>query len=162
MFVVSLAFSQDKIEDKSSESKKSLKPAAVWAIFDNADKLTVYSLEHNMDNTVAKDKTFHGYPIIGETNVADDKTKTEIRAGIVNGLAYDGPEAKCFLPRHGVHAIVDGKAVDLVICFECYQIEVYSTLDSSAEPKKYSLPTSDAAKATLNKVLTDAKIALGQ
>jgi hypothetical protein len=36
-----------------------------------------------------------------------------------------GMAAGCFIPRHGLHLVGGGKTVDLVICFQCLQVQVF-------------------------------------
>ena len=51
---------------------------------------------------------------------------------LYKGIAdSDGNGAKCFDPRHGIRASVDGKTVDLVICFECSWVYVFYDKDEN-------------------------------
>jgi hypothetical protein len=42
-----------------------------------------------------------------------------------------GIAAGCFNPRHGLRLKGGGKSVDLVICFECLQVEVFVNGESA-------------------------------
>jgi hypothetical protein len=64
---------------------------------------------------------------------------------------------KCFEPRHGVRAMAGGKTVDLVICFACSEVQVWS--DDGKDLEGLAL-IGDSAQAAFDKVLTDAKVPL--
>ena len=70
--------------------------------------------------------TFHGYKILGKTPVADPATRRKLGDALRRGDRENNDTAAgCFNPRHGIHAASPGKTLDLVICFECYQAQVY-------------------------------------
>lgn len=66
---------------------------------------------------------FYGFGILGEATISDKETMQKLRASFYDGLANDGESqaASCFNPRHGLRAVKNGKALDLVVCFECGQ-----------------------------------------
>jgi hypothetical protein len=56
--------------------------------------------------------------------------------------------------RHASRAELDGKKVDIVICFECGMVYLYSG-------DKFRILTIDASpRAVLDKILTDANVSL--
>jgi hypothetical protein len=63
--------------------------------------------------------------------------------------------ARCFDPRHGIRATSGETVADLVICFECLQIEAYVN-----DKHLQGALTSASPQAFLNGVLRDAKIPL--
>lgn len=69
---------------------------------------------------------FHGYAIVGRAEVADVSTRERVVATVYEGIrSNDGSIAACFNPRHGIRATREGKTVDLLICYECHQVQVH-------------------------------------
>ena len=68
------------------------------------------------------------------------------------GVAEGGAPARCFNPRHGVRVKLADRTVDLVICFECWQIYEF---DSTEEERTNHL-TSDAPTAAVNAIFRRA------
>ncbi len=97
------------------------------AIFDGADKFVLYALEPNESMKNMGHKTyFYGFGILGEATIFDKETMQKLRESFYDGLANDeGTATACFNPRHGLRAVKNGKVLDLVICFECGQAEVF-------------------------------------
>jgi hypothetical protein len=130
-------------------------PTAARAILDKATDFELYSLDpaQRLDD---KDGGYHGYKVLGKTAIKD----ADIRKKLVEALAKsaadnDGTVAGCFIPRHGIRAKHDGKTVELVICFQCLQVQVF--LDDKKD--KGFLITS-TPQPVFDKVLTDAKVPL--
>ena len=101
---------------------KQLFPADSRAVFEGADRMILYSIETLPDGGV---NTFHDYPIVGQTEIADVKTRRALVAHIYHGIATHRDAAGCFDPRHAIRASKGDKTVDLVICFSCSGIEVH-------------------------------------
>jgi hypothetical protein len=69
--------------------------------------------------------SFHGFRVLGR--VEPDAAS---RAALVDALdrgvrEHDGRVAACFIPRHGIRVTRGGAVRDLVICFECLQVNEY-------------------------------------
>lgn len=127
-------------------------PEAALAILDKAEQLEVWSLDPVERG--AKDD-FHGWKVLGKTSVKNADTGKPLMSALKKGIAdSDGIAAACFNPRHGVRAIVDGKTVDLVICFECFSLQVFEG------DKKHSVLTTRSPQASFDQVLRDAKVPL--
>ena len=78
-----------------------------------------------VDPTELKTKpTFHGYLILGQAQVRSAETRTNLLDALYKVMGKGDPYA-CFNPRHGIRAVRNKKTVDLVICFECQQIDIY-------------------------------------
>jgi hypothetical protein len=70
--------------------------------------------------------TFHQWPVLGTAAVASRILRDEIIRSVARGVEENrGLVANCFDPRHGIRAFGRGDGIDLVICFECFQLEVY-------------------------------------
>jgi hypothetical protein len=99
------------------------------------------------------DKSFYGYRILGKTVVENDEAK-KLFADLEKGVAEQtsGP-MDCFNPRHGIHAVANGEAADIVICFECRQCEVFA--NGKASGKFY---VSKSPSTSFNAALTKARV----
>jgi len=68
----------------------------------------------------------HGWPILGRVPLADRPERERLVEQIVRGiLESDGTQAMCFDPRHAIQASRGSATVDLVICYECLNVQVY-------------------------------------
>jgi hypothetical protein len=126
-------------------------PDAVRTALEKAGELEVYSL-----NGETNDKDgWHGSKVLGKTTVKKENA-TKLASALAKGVSEGDRGARCFIPRHGVRATYDGKTYDLVICFECGWVYIYT--DKSDKPKVLMIANSPSG--ALNKILTDAKIPL--
>jgi len=105
------------------------------AVLAGADSLVLYRLEP--EGAELGPDVFHGFRIAGRTPVS--AASRGAVAAVVDRMVREstGTVARCFEPRHGVSARKGDATVDLVICFECYQMYVYSNHPSviPIEPK---------------------------
>lgn len=141
--------------DTHGEDKPENKlPDAVAKALDKAESLEVYSL----DGERGVEDGWHGAKVLGKTTVkmADDKKAlvTAVKKGVAEGTGG----ARCFIPRHGFRAVYDGKTYDLVICFECHWVYIYT--DKSDKPTV--LMISETPQKLLNTILTGAKVPLAK
>jgi len=132
-------------------------PEAVARALEKADTAELYSL----DPDPRRDKDgggFHGWKVLGKTEVKGEAARKELLGALRRSADENelGP-ALCFNPRHGLRLTAGGKAVDLVICFECLQVEVYDGADKA----KGFLVTADPQPA-FDRVLTAAGVPLAR
>jgi hypothetical protein len=138
---------------KAVGAKGNKLPDAARAILARAEQLELLSLDPTRREK-PKDG-FHGWEVLGKT-VLKDKDMRKVLAAVEQGIARsDGSAARCFIPRHGIRASHGKRTVDLVICFECLQIQVY--LDNT---QGKTVLTTDAPQDLLNRVLMKAKVPL--
>jgi len=93
---------------------------------------------------------FHDYPVLGRADVpAADRPA--LVAALYRALNENNDTvASCFSPRHGLRVEKGDRTVDLVICFECLQIEGHG-----ADPSKETGGlTSESAEPTFDALLT--------
>jgi len=110
----------------------------------------------SLDPASGSDKptgSFRGYRVLGKTTV-NDRARKDLAQAFLKGMEGKIDPKRCFKPRHGVRATHDGKTIELVICFECTQFDVYV---GSAE-KGQRLLVSMRPEPVFDKVLKDAGI----
>ncbi len=123
------------------------------SLLDKATELEVFSLDPMARNE--KDG-FHGYKILGKTAVKDADTCKLLVTAFKKGVKENkGTAANCFIPRHGVRFKIDKVTVDLVICFQCFQVHQY--YDDKSGP---AFLITDSPQPAFNKVLKDAGVPL--
>jgi hypothetical protein len=99
---------------------------------------------------------FHGWEVIGRTFVREPGQRKKLVASLRTGIEENsGIGAACFRPRHGIRVTEKGKVTDFIICFECYQMQVY--VDD--RPQKSILVTR-TPEQMFNAALTAAKLPL--
>jgi hypothetical protein len=127
---------------------------SVKEILEKADTFELYSLDPGPRKVAGG---FHGWKVLGKTPVKDAAARKRILAAVYKGLAdSDGTVANCFNPRHGIRATHKGKTVDLVICFECLQVQFHAGKEQATEL------TTASPQPTLDKVLKDAGVPLAK
>jgi hypothetical protein len=142
-------------DEKKPENKL---PDAVQAVLDKADSIDLLSLDpsdrrEKQVNFVQAE--FHGWTVLGQTTLKGDDRKAILEA-IARGIKEsDGSVAPCFIPRHGVRATADGKTVDLVICFQCLQIQAFL-----GDQRSGGALTTRGPLPAFDKALKDAKVPL--
>ena len=67
----------------------------------------------------------------------------------------EGDAAACFNPRHGLRVTRNGKTIDFVICFECFQVKVFG-----GDKDEGGFRITDTPQPSFDKVLRDAKVPL--
>ena len=135
------------------QEKKNKLPEAVQTALEKAGELEVYSL----GGEVNEKDGWHGAKVLGKTAVKKEDA-TKLATALAKGVTEGDKGARCFIPRHGVRAVYDGKTYDLVICFECGWVYVYT--DKSDKPTV--LMISESPHKALDKILTDAKVPLAK
>ena len=132
-------------------------PDKAKSILDMANQFDLLSLDPDAGRDQTKD-AFHGWKVLGKTVVKDPKVRKQILESLYEGISKsDGQGAKCFEPRHGIRASVEGKTVDLVVCFECSWVYVFFDKD---ENRQGVAVTTYKPQANWDKALRDAGVAL--
>jgi hypothetical protein len=110
----------------------------------------------SLDPKEAKEKEgFHGYKVLGSVKLEKKADREKLLKAFYKGIDdSDGSVAACFIPRHGLRAKVDGKTVEIVICFQCLSMKVY------VDGKPGSALTTGSPAATFNDILKEKKVPL--
>jgi hypothetical protein len=132
-------------------------PEDVLTALTDAETFELYSLNPNRLGEEPEDGDFHGWKVLGKTQVKDAEARESLINALKKGVSdSDGTVAACFNPRHGIQVTTaDGKTVSVVICFECLSMNFYK----GGERSGYAL-TTQGPQETFNKVLTDAEVPL--
>jgi hypothetical protein len=104
-------------------------------------------------------KGWHGYRLLGRTTIDGADVRARLLAALDSGIARStGPGARCFVPRHGIRAVRGGATVELLICFECSWVRVYT---GGAEQAAAVVTTADP-QPVFDEVLRAAKVPRSQ
>ncbi len=103
-------------------------PRDISDFFSSAQVFTLYSLEPALaGKSSRKDvEKFRHWSVLGKTSSLDQRERRDLEEALTRGNQENqGEVAACFNPRHGIHLQRAKESVDLVICFECAQVEVF-------------------------------------
>jgi hypothetical protein len=141
-----------------TQSKNNNKPPpSVLVSLEGADEFELLSLDPEYQTEKPKNG-FHGWKILGRAKIEGSATRKKLIAALSKGASEnDNTVAACFNPRHGIHTSRDGKATDLVICFECLQVEAYI----DGKPNDGFL-TSSSPQPVFDQALRDAGVPLAE
>ena len=141
-----------------AQSKKSL-PANAFRALANATNVTLYSLEPDAAYTNTNDsKGFHGYPILGKTELVNADAKKATSA--FHDAIFVGkhiPNLCGFYPHHALRLTADGHTYDYMLCYTCGNMQV----DEDGKPIAF-LDTTAGSPEILNALLTAAHVPLSK
>ena len=88
------------------------------------DSVTIYSLECDFDNSSLQDddELFHGNLVLGKIEVSKETGKNVVSA-IRTDIAKGSTIHMCFWPHHAIRVMAGGKAIDILICYQCRGFE---------------------------------------
>jgi hypothetical protein len=156
-FVIAASVALSMAARSDAADKDNKLPDKAKAVLEKADSWELYSLDPAAKQDGSRNDGFHGWKVLGKTEVKDAKVREQLLTALTKGIAEsDGFGAKCFDPRHGIRAKLDKQSVDLVICFECSWVYVFS----DGTNHDGTAVTTGKPQAAFNKVLQDAKVPL--
>ncbi len=124
--------SQRALRAPTAQQLNAIFPDGARQILEDSPQLTLFSLDPSEDFFDAAKQNFHKHGIFGQTVISEPAEKAALLASFYDGfVAPPDPRGLkqigigCFNPRHGLRATLDGKTVDLLICFSCMQVEIY-------------------------------------
>jgi hypothetical protein len=149
--IASVAYSGDPPADQKCSIPKS-----VLDIMANSKELELFSLDPTVK--ARKDgKAYYDWHILGSTHLRVEDQKKGIVSGITGAVTEStyGDMGVCFRPRHGIRAVKGKDTADLLVCFECWRIEIYhnNKLISTEAIKR-------EPSTLLNDILMKAKVPL--
>lgn len=145
-----LSFSDERPSNSSVKGLRAAFPGDSKAILDESDQLFLYSI--NSMSMGAKKNSFHGYLIVGRTEIKDKKVKADLVSQFYAGMAANLEPADCFFPHHALRAVRGGKTLDLLICFSCNGVKTYY------ENEEGSTSVNRDSESSYNQVLKKAGI----
>ena len=102
-------------------------PAELLQGLYDAEKFTLLSLNPVEVDPVSNTNAtyFYKHQILGKSTVTDAKLKNDLIASLQSGISNSrGIGYMCFNPRHGIRAERGTNRIDVVICFECAEVQV--------------------------------------
>jgi hypothetical protein len=105
-------------------------------------------------------EVLHQHQILGKVEVTDPERRREVVRAVRGDIraGFTVTQAKCFNPRHVLRVVKGGRKIDVVICFECNNYELY---DGEQLVTTGGTPAiAGSAEPLLNKILTDAGVPL--
>jgi hypothetical protein len=115
-------------------------------ILDEADHFTLFSIQPG-DDPPAGWELLHGYAVLGHAEIHDKKQRNALLTAFYDAVANsNGDVGTCFLPRHAIRAVSGNESVDLVICFQCIQVEIYRP----GQSEKKVVPITDSPKSVFD------------
>lgn len=117
------AFQKFSAKQATKEEISRAFPKDSYAVFMVNEKLTLYALKPESQNTNADN--FHGFGILSKTEIDTKEHQKELKTAFVEEMA-GAKSAACFNPRHALRAEANGKMIDLAISFECGKFIVYA------------------------------------
>ena len=126
-------------------------PRAAWNALNDADRYELLSL-----NPYLSKPDYYSHEILGQTIIQDPSVREKLNNALQAGVrASDGKAMACFNPRHGIRVTRAGVVTDLVICFECRQVEVWR-----GNRKIASFLVSDSPQSVFDDALKSAGVPL--
>lgn len=130
-------------------------PDDVRAVLEKPDRVELLSIHPDRLEKPPKDG-LHGWKVLGKTELKGADVQKKVFAALETGVKENtGKVAGCFNPRHGIRAVQGKKTVELVICFECFQVQFY--VDGK---QGRGFLVTDSPQPAFDQVLKDAKVPL--
>lgn len=98
-------------------------PSDIVGAFGSADRVILYSL----DPKPHASSGFHDFRIHRYNVIDPAATRQQLAATLQCDVQAGGAGDLCFLPRHGVRLITGRTIHDLVICYQCDRVYIYSS-----------------------------------
>lgn len=146
--------SKSKVASAIHKEKQKL-PNYVTETLTTAKSFELISLNPDRSATNSR-SSFHGWPALGSSMITLRETKEKIINGLKKAAAEADWESQmfCFNLRHGIRAVVNNKTLELVICFECLQLQAYF------DGKKQEIPITEELEGFLNRTLRAAAVTM--
>ncbi len=130
-------------------------PAEVKRILVGAQQLELFSIGTPLaDAPTLTTDTFQTCTLRGKAKIDDISEREELLNALYKGIRESADPAICFEPGFALRATSNGETVELLICFECRQIEI------TFAGHKQMIDTSDSPLETFNRALRRAGVPL--
>lgn len=160
--------SQRELRVPTSQQLDAMFPNGARQVLEESPQLALLSVDPSAgdyDSVIGSKPipAFHGHMILGQTVLRDPAAKAALLASFYDGFVappdprgYKQIGIGCFNPRHGLRATLDGKTVDLLICFGCMKFQGYMNNVQFAQNRGIN----SAPTEKFNEVLTAAGVPL--
>lgn len=136
-------------------AKNTFQPS-VLGVLTNGDSFTLYSIETLPSVPDWKGEFFHGCRVLGKNEIKDPAEQAKLISSIESsakksrGLVY-----MCFNPHHGIRSVRGTNLVDVVICFHCLSLQIYTGATNNTCSE---LLITDSAQGVFDKAVKDARL----
>ncbi len=125
---------------------------------DEPDSLTLFSIDGAGSwKGERTELTLYGCPVLGSVEITDPTQRRDVMAEVKNAI-QNAPKdrAACWMPRHVLRLVTKGKALDVVICFECRSYRAYHSETESVRAGGGGI--SPDGQTMLNDILAKANV----
>lgn len=132
-------------------------PAGIRDIIAQCDQATLISISTQSGLTVnPRAEAFQAYPVLGKLLLDKPASHEIVITNLLADIDASGAgRSLCFNPRHGLSVRRGGEQVDLLICYECRNLQVIRS------PHKWWIHGIDRhSKDEINKLLKEAGVPL--
>lgn len=137
-------------------------PGSSRITFDQCDKFILLSLDPSWNAMMFKTeaKLFHGFRILGQTEIKNNEERQQLRRLYYDGLVRtDYFSGACFNPTYGIQAVKKANSLDLLLSSRCGYAKVFV----NGEEHKYKLVKwASAHQPEFNKILTAANVPIAE
>jgi hypothetical protein len=128
-------------------------PKTVWDCLRHPRQMTLYSI-HPEESRLGLEgaQFFHGYRVLGQVLVTSALDQQRVADAIRRAVLTPSIQFACFNPRHAVHVTDGHNSYDLLICYECEEMDVFDGENLVAATDIAGSPN------TLNSILLAGKI----
>jgi len=135
-------------------AKRKLLPAEVKQILDSAEQLELFSIGTPLTDSPALTDTFQTCILRGKATINEVSERKVLLNSLYKGIQESADPAICFEPGYALRATSNSETVELLICFECNQIEI------TFAGRTQMIDTSDSPLETFNTALRRANAPL--
>jgi hypothetical protein len=98
---------------------------STWSALQEANQYELLSLDPK-DPGPSSPGRFHGWRVLGRTTITDPHLRKQLNDSLRAGAREETMPSGCIIqPRHGIRLLRGDKVVDLAICFQCTDVEVF-------------------------------------
>jgi len=154
-------FLDRRLPHGSFDSSQNVLPPETRRVLEAGERFVLLSLDPTPPALRRKSdpppkETFHDYAVLGKVEIRDETERAALVQALYKGIRdSDGRFALCFNPRHGLSVTLGGETLDLVICFECLQVQTYAT-------HRKDVLTTDSPQPTFNQALESAGLPIAK
>jgi hypothetical protein len=126
----------------SHESRPGSVPAAAWQCLREPQEMVLYSIHTEEDpaSVPAGAQFFHGYRILGQVSISTASDRQRVAEAIRLAVLSHFDQTSCFDPRHALRVSDGHNSYDLLISYECGNLEIFAGDELVAETGMGSSP----------------------